>query len=63
MEKLKLVGTEQDVQKKKNLKSPQWIRNLKTNKRYNFYKINKKYFSKNYEDSFKIIENGGWHFT
>ena len=49
--------------KKKNLKSPQWIRNLKTHKRYNFYRIDKKYFSKNYEDSSKIIENGGWHFT
>ena len=49
--------------KKKNLKSPQWIRNLKTHKRYNFYRLDKKYFSKNYEDSFKIIENGGWHFT
>ena len=49
--------------KKKNLKNPQWIRNLKTHKRYNFYRIDKKYFSKNYENSFKIIENGGWHFT
>ena len=49
--------------KKINLKSPQWIRNLKTHKRYNFYRIDKKYFSKNYEDSSKIIKNGGWHFT
>jgi len=49
--------------KKKNLKNPQWIRNLKTHKKYSFYRIDKKYFSKNYEDSFKVIKNGGWHFT
>ena len=49
--------------KKKNLKTPQQIRNLKTHKRYSFYRLDKKYFAKNYEHSFKVIENGGWHFS
>ena len=49
--------------KKMNLTTPQHIRNLKTHKRYSFYRIDKKYFSKTYEDSFKIIKNGGWHFS
>ena len=49
--------------KKKNLKSPQHLRNLKTHKRYSFYRIDKKYFSNKYEASFKVIENGGWHFS
>ena len=49
--------------KKKFLKSPQWLRNLKTHKKYKFYRLDKLLFSKNYENSFKIINNGGWHFT
>ena len=48
---------------KKFLKSPQWLRNLKTHKKYKFYRLDKLLFSKNYERSFKIINNGGWHFT
>ena len=48
---------------KKFLKSPQWLRNLKTHKKYMFYRLDKFFFSKNYERSFKIINNGGWHFT
>jgi len=48
---------------KKNLKTPQQIRNLKTHKRYSFYRIDKKYFSNKYEASFKVIKNGGWHFS
>ena len=48
---------------KKFLKSPQWLRNLKTHKKYMFYRLDKLFFSKNYERSFKIINNGGWHFT
>ena len=48
---------------KKNLKNPQWIRNLKTYKRYEFYRIDKIFFSENYERSFKIIDEGGWHFS
>ena len=48
---------------KKNLKSPQWIRNLKTYKKYKPYRLDKIIFSKNYERNFKIIDDGGWHFT
>ena len=48
---------------KKFLKSPQWLRNLKTHKKYKLYRLDKLLFSKNYERSFKIINNGGWHFT
>ena len=46
----------------KNLKSPQWLRNLKTHKSYPFYRIDKKFFSKTYYKNIKIIQNGGWHF-
>ena len=47
--------------KKKNLISPQWLRNIKS-KKYNFWRFDvllskKKYFSINF------IQNGGWHFT
>ena len=49
--------------KKKFLKSPQWLRNLKTHKKYKLYRLDKLLFSNNYENSFKIINNGGWHFT
>lgn len=49
--------------KKMNLTTPQKIRNLKTHKKYDFYRIDKKYFSNTYEDSFKVVENGGWHFS
>lgn len=49
--------------KKKNLKNPQWLRNLKTYKKYKFYRLDKIYLSPTYEHNFKIIENGGWHFT
>lgn len=49
--------------KKKNLKNPQWLRNLKTHKKYKFFRLDKIYFSQTYEHNFKVIENGGWHFT
>ncbi len=47
--------------KKKNLKSPQWLRNIK-NKKFNFWRLDtffseKKYINKIY------IKNGGWHFS
>jgi len=47
--------------KKKNLISPQWLRNIKS-KKYNFWRFDvlfskKKYFNINF------IKNGGWHFT
>ena len=40
---------------KKNLKSPQWLRNLKF-KKYPFWRIDK-------IRNLQIIENGGWHFA
>jgi len=40
---------------KKNLKSPQWLRNLKF-KKYPFWRIDK-------PRHLQIIENGGWHFA
>ena len=40
---------------KKDLKSPQWLRNLKF-KQYPFWRIDK-------PRNFQIIENGGWHFA
>ena len=45
----------------KKLKSPQWLRNLKTHKKYNRLRIDK-YFSSTYEFNFKNINEGGWHF-
>ena len=49
--------------RKKNLKNPQWLRNLKTHKKYKFFRLDKICFSTKYEHNFKVIENGGWHFT
>ena len=40
---------------KKNLKSPQWLRDLKF-KKYPFWRIDK-------TSNLQIIENGGWHFA
>ena len=40
---------------KKDLNSPQWLRNLKF-KQYPFWRIDK-------PGNFQIIENGGWHFA
>ena len=47
--------------KKKNFKSPQWLRNIK-NKKYPYWRIDT-YFSKKKYNNIKFIENGGWHFT
>ena len=47
--------------KKKNLISPQWLRNIKTRK-YPYYRIDT-FFSKVKYTSIKMIKNGGWHFT
>ena len=40
---------------KKNIRSPQWLRNLKF-KKYPFWRIDK-------PRNLQIIENGGWHFA
>ncbi len=47
--------------KKKNLKSPQWLRNIKR-KKYPFYRLDL-FFSDNKYTSIKFVDNGGWHFT
>ena len=47
--------------RKKNLISPQWLRNIK-DRNYPFYRIDI-FFSKNKYSNIKFIDNGGWHFT
>ena len=47
--------------KKKYLRSPQWIRNIKDRK-YPFYRLDA-FFSEKKFINCEIIKNGGWHFT
>tara|TARA_Y100000996_G_scaffold159170_1_gene122965 strand:+ start:318 stop:1208 length:891 start_codon:yes stop_codon:yes gene_type:complete len=47
--------------KKKYLKNPQWLRNIKDRK-YPFYRLDT-FFSDKKFSNIEIIENGGWHFT
>ena len=47
--------------KKKHLKTPQWLRNIK-DKRFPFYRFDI-LFSKTKFTDIKFIDNGGWHFT
>ena len=47
--------------KKKDLLSPQWLRNIR-NKNYPFYRIDA-FFSKKKYTNVKFINNGGWHFS
>ena len=47
--------------KKKFLKSPQWLRNIKDRK-YPFYRIDA-FFSEKKFINCNLIKNGGWHFT
>ena len=47
--------------KKKYLKSPQWLRNIK-DKKYPFYRIDILLSDKKYS-SIKFIDEGGWHFS
>jgi beta-1,4-mannosyl-glycoprotein beta-1,4-N-acetylglucosaminyltransferase len=47
--------------KRKNLVSPQWLRNVKDRK-YPFYRIDTFFSDKKYID-IKIINDGGWHFS
>ena len=47
--------------KKKCLKSPQWLRNIK-DKKYPFYRIDT-YFSEKKYINLRFINNGGWHFS
>ena len=47
--------------RKKNLTSPQWLRNVKERK-YPFFRIDTFFSNKKYMN-IKIINNGGWHFS
>ena len=47
--------------KKKHLKSPQWLRNIK-DKKFSFFRIDTLFSKTKYID-IKFIDNGGWHFT
>ena len=47
--------------KKKDLLSPQWLRNIKS-KKYSIFRPDI-FFSKRKYSSIYFIENGGWHFT
>ncbi len=47
--------------KKKNLKSPQWIRNVK-NKNFGFWRLDT-FFSETKYINKIFIKNGGWHFS
>ena len=47
--------------KKKYLKSPQWLRNVK-DKKYSFFRLDAFFSEKKYLN-LKFIDNGGWHFS
>ena len=47
--------------KKKDLKSPQWIRNIK-DRTYSWWRLDVLFSNTKYI-KLKIIENGGWHFS
>ena len=55
----KWVGTK--ACRKKDLISPQWLRNIKDRK-YPFYRLDT-FFSDTKYTNIKIIEDGGWHFS
>jgi len=56
-----LSWTGSKICKKKDLISPQWLRNIKTRK-YPLWRFDI-FFSKKKYNNIEIIENGGWHFT
>ncbi len=56
-----LIWTGTKACKKKDLLSPQWLRNVK-DKKYQFYRIDT-LFSKTKYRNIKSIVEGGWHFT
>ena len=49
------------ITKKKHLKSPQWLRNIKSRK-YPFWRIDILFSMKKYHN-INFVKNGGWHFT
>tara|TARA_B100001063_G_C16727048_1_gene537056 strand:- start:124 stop:1014 length:891 start_codon:yes stop_codon:yes gene_type:complete len=56
-----LVWTGTKACKKKYLKNPQWLRNVK-DKKYPFYRLDTFFSDKKYM-SIYTVENGGWHFS
>ncbi len=56
-----LIWTGTKACKKKYLKSPQWLRNIK-DRRYPFYRLDT-IFSKTKYRNIKFVKNGGWHFS
>jgi len=56
-----LVWTGTKGCKKKNLISPQWLRNIKDRK-YSFFRIDTFFSEKKYM-SLEILNDGGWHFS
>tara|TARA_B100000795_G_C22707964_1_gene402350 strand:+ start:29 stop:898 length:870 start_codon:yes stop_codon:yes gene_type:complete len=56
-----LVWTGTKGCKKKNLISPQWLRNIKDRK-YSFFRIDTFFSEKKYM-SIEILNDGGWHFS
>jgi beta-1,4-mannosyl-glycoprotein beta-1,4-N-acetylglucosaminyltransferase len=59
LKNLRWIGTK--ACRKKHLKSPQWLRNLK-DKIYPKWRVDILFSEKKYNDIF-FIENGGWHFS
>ena len=59
LKNLRWIGTK--ACRKKYLKSPQWLRNIK-DKIYPKWRIDILFSEKKYNDIF-FVENGGWHFT
>jgi len=57
--KFKWYGTK--ACKKKHLKSPQWLRNIK-NKNYSFFRLDTIFSNSKYIDKY-IVKHGGWHFS
>ena len=56
-----LIWTGTKACRRKNLISPQWLRNIKDRK-YSFFRIDTLFSSTKF-NSIKIINDGGWHFT
>ena len=56
-----LIWTGTKACKKKYLKSPQWLRNIK-DKKLSFYRLDT-FFSQTKYLNIKFVDNGGWHFT
>ena len=56
-----LIWTGTKACRRKNLISPQWLRNIKDRK-YSFFRIDTLFSSTKF-NNIKIINDGGWHFT